>query len=354
MAFTNLNLNTTPLLETTFISDMRLIVNANVAVVKGKVEDLINTFEFDLTNKYIGVDNYFNQVKTNNVILGNSISFMDSTNVIGSLTKSSGKSIFSVDKLVIQTGGSIDMTGTGNAMAVKKLGVGMSLVNLQNTALFATDGFYVGSPGTSTPAKTQLYGETLLLGQAVTQSTDTEAVPNLITLSSESTYYHSTLVLSKSSNQFIYLTLKAPNGSYSGTDIYLFLMEDATNRPNPGQSFTIIIKDYKDSGGLNTIAVGDWGTIKLAPGYIDGTNTQALINGGTHSTAATSANAKVFAVANQHIEMYNTSIQSDITTKPLKFGSSVTLTKFENLPAIGTVTDSRFVITGSHNINIIN
>ena len=47
MAFTNLTLSTTPLLETTFISDMRLIVNANVAVVKGKVEDLINTFEFD-------------------------------------------------------------------------------------------------------------------------------------------------------------------------------------------------------------------------------------------------------------------------------------------------------------------
>jgi len=353
MAFTNLNLNTTPLLETTFISDMRLIVNANVAVVKGKVEDLINTFEFDLTNKYIGVDNYFNQVKTNNVILGNSISFMDSTNVIGSLTKSAGKSIFSVDQLVIQAGGSIDMTGTGNAMAVKKLGVGMSLVNLQNVALFPDDGFYVGSPNTSTPAKTQLYGETLLLGQAVTQSTDTEAVPNLITLSAESTYYHKTLVLSKSSNQFIYLTLKAGDASPSGKPIYLFLMEDATNRPNPGQSFTVIIKDYKDSGGVSSVPVANWGDIRIAPGYIDGTNTQVLINGGTHSTAATSANAVTFALANQYIEMYNTSIQADLGGF-LTFGASVTLTKFQNLPAIGTVTDARFVITGSHNITLVN
>jgi len=353
MAFTNLNLNTTPLLETTFISDMRLIVNANVAVVKGKVEDLINTFEFDLTNKYIGVDNYFNQVKTNNVILGNSISFMDSTNVIGSLTKSSGKSIFSVDKLIIQAGGSIDMTGTGNAMAVKKLGVGMSLVNLQNVALFADDGFYVGSPSTSTPAKTQLYGETLLLGQAVTQSTDTEAVPNLITLSAESTYYHKTLVLSKSSNQFIYLTLQAGDASPSGKPVYLFLMEDAANRPNPGQSFTVIIKDYKDSGGVSSVPLADWGDIRIAPGYIDGTNTQVLINGGTHSTAATSANAVTFALANQYIEMYNTSIQADLGGF-LKFGASVTLTKFQNLPAIGTVTDARFVITGSHNITLVN
>jgi hypothetical protein len=354
MAFTNLTLSTTPLLETTFISDMRLIVNANVAVVKGKVEDLINTFEFELTNKYIGVDNYFNQVKTNNVILGNSISFMDTTNVIGSLTKSVGKSILSVDKLVIQAGGSIDMTGTGNTMAVKKFGVGMSLANLQNVALFADDAFYVGSPATSTPIKSQFYGETKFLGQAVTQSTDTPTVPNLITLSAESTYYHSTLVLSKTSNQFIYLSIQAADSSPSGKPVYLFLMEDALNRPNPGQSFTIVIKEYLDNSGLSALPVADWGHIKIAPGYIDGTNTQALINGGTHSTAATSANAVVFALANQHVELYNTAIQADITTKPLIFGSSVTFTKFENLPSIGAVTDCRFVITGSHNINIIN
>jgi hypothetical protein len=130
-------------------------------------------------------------------------------------------------------------------------------------------------------------------------------------------------------------------------------MEDALNRPNPGQSFTIVIKEYLDNGGA-ALPVADWGAIKIAPGYIDGTNTQALINGGTHSTAATSANAVVFALANQHVELYNTAIQADITTKPLIFGASITFTKFENLPSIGAVTDSRFVITGSHNINIIN
>ena len=57
MAFTNITLNAQPLLESTFISDMRLNLNDNVSVIKGKVEDLINTFGIDLTNKYIGVDN---------------------------------------------------------------------------------------------------------------------------------------------------------------------------------------------------------------------------------------------------------------------------------------------------------
>jgi hypothetical protein len=130
-------------------------------------------------------------------------------------------------------------------------------------------------------------------------------------------------------------------------------MEDAANRPNPGQSFTVIIKDYKDSGGVTAVPMANWGDIRIAPGYIDGTNTQALINGGTHSTAATSANAVTFALANQYIEMYNTSIQPDLGGF-LSFGASVTLTKFQNLPAIGTVTDARFVITGSHNITLVN
>ena len=53
MAFTNVSLNTQTLLESTFIADMRLILNANNAVLKGKLEDIINTFEIDITNNNI-------------------------------------------------------------------------------------------------------------------------------------------------------------------------------------------------------------------------------------------------------------------------------------------------------------
>ena len=112
MAFTTLSLNIQSLQETTFISDMRLIINANNTVLQNQIQNIVNTLEIDLVNKYIGVDNYLGQVKTNNVILGNGIQFMDSTTMIAQLSKSAGKSTFSLDYIVIQPGGSIDERGT--------------------------------------------------------------------------------------------------------------------------------------------------------------------------------------------------------------------------------------------------
>jgi hypothetical protein len=353
MAFTNVTLNTQPLLESTFISDMRLILNANVSVIKGKVEDLINTFEIDLTNKYIGVDNYFNQVKTNNVILGNSISFMDSTNTIGSLTKSAGKSILSIDKLIIQAGGTIDMSGTANTMAIKRLGVGIPLASV------TADGFYVGSSTVSVPS--QFNGEAAFPKQAITQSTEgsTNTVITTTALNTGGTdYYYGVLKLTKSSKQFIYLTVRSADTSPSSSKpVIIFTYEDPANRPDPGQTFTVVIRDYQTSAGID-VAVASWGPIRIVPGFTNSaTGTPVLLDGSTLGVAATPTAA--IAALSHYIQLFNGNVQSGLGTSDLggsalrRFGSSVSLTKYETIGS-PTVTSSRFVITSSHNIKTVN
>jgi len=355
MAFTNVTLNTQPLLESTFISDMRLILNANVSVIKGKVEDLINTFEIDLTNKYIGVDNYFNQVKTNNVILGNSITFMDSTNTIGSLTKSSGKSILSIDKLVIQAGGTIDMSGTANTMAIKRLGVGIPLANV------TADGFYVGSSTVSVPS--QFYGEAAFPKQAITQSTE-GSTNTVITTTALNTggvdYYYGVLKLTKSSKQFIYLTVKSADTSPSSSKpVIIFVYEDPADRPDPGQTFTIVVRDYQTSASVD-VAVASWGPIRIVPGFTNSaTGTPVLLDGSSLGAAATPVAAITALSSNHYVQLFNGNVQSPLGTSDLggaalrKFGSSVSLTKYETIGS-PTVTSARFVITSSHNIKTVN
>ena len=355
MAFTNVTLNTQPLLESTFISDMRLILNANVSVIKGKVEDLINTFEIDLTNKYIGVDNYFNQVKTNNVILGNSISFMDSTNTIGSLTKSAGKSILSIDRLVIQAGGTIDMSGTGNAMAIKRLGVGIPLASV------TADGFYVGSQTVSVPS--QFNGEAAFPKQAITQSTE-GSTNTAITTTALNTggvdYYYGVLKLTKSSKQFIYLTVRAADTNpTSSKPVIIFVYEDPADRPDPGQTFTIIVRDYQTSASAD-VAVTSWGPIRIVPGFTNAaTGTPVLLDGSSLGVSANPTAAITALSSNHYIQLFNGNVQSGLGTSDLggtglrRFGSSVSLTKYETIGA-PTVTSSRFVITSSHNIKTVN
>lgn len=351
MSFTSASLNVQNLLETTFISDMRLIVNANNALFKSQLESLINTFEIDLVNKYLGVDNYFNQVKVNNVVLGNSITFMDSTSTIASLTKSAGKSTLSVDKIVIQPGGSIDNSGAANTMVSKRLGIGLSLADV------LADGFYVGNASTS--ATSVFYGPVTFAKQSIAQSTETaslytEISSNAVTLTGGTGYYGE-VVLSKTSKQFIYVRFKAPVAAVptSSNPIYIGVYESATSVPDAGQSFTIILKEYTNATGT-AIPLSNWGDVYIVPGHdISSTSTRipVIINGGSLSTSGTSGyfvdNLNTLGSEIQHVMMYNTNIQSSSTNN--KFGASVNFTKFE------TITNaSRYVITSSHNIEILN
>jgi hypothetical protein len=356
MAFTPISLNTQQLLESTFIADMRLIINANNTVVQGKLEDLINTLEIDLTNKVIGVDNYLNSVKSNNLVLGNSITFMDSTNTIGSLTKANGKSILSIDQLVIQPGGQIDMTGTNNSMAIKRLGVGIPL------SAVTADGFYVGSSSVS--VSSAFYGPVNFAKQAITQSTE-GSTNTVIATALTGTSYHGELKLNKASKQFIYLTINAPAGQTPANtnQVYIVVYEDPNSIPDPGQTFTIMVRDYQTSTGTD-IAVADWGNINIIPGFDKSavtTRTPAVINGGSLLTSNTISNAitELGSSSVQYIRLYNETISTSAGTNALggtakrRFGASVSLTKYEN-GGSGSTSFARFVVTNSHNTKIIN
>jgi hypothetical protein len=51
MAFVALSLSTQEILETTYVSDMRIISNSNTGLLKSKLEDLINNLKIDLSDK---------------------------------------------------------------------------------------------------------------------------------------------------------------------------------------------------------------------------------------------------------------------------------------------------------------
>lgn len=259
MAFTPTTLAITPLLETTFISDMRLIVNANTTLLKTKVEDIINTLEIDLVNKYIGVDTPVNKIFSADEVISNSIIFKAGAAVgastIASLTQSAGVSTFTVDNLVLVKG--ISASAVGSKIASPTVVIGTDSSNLPITYPItggnADKGLYVGD--STTPIKTRLYGEVEIPKQAITQSFTNSGgafSPRLIQLTSNGTqtYSYAKLLLSKTDPQFIYIDLKF-DGTYSnyGNPIYLLLHESYSNKPATGQTFTIIInKIYKSDG----------------------------------------------------------------------------------------------------------
>jgi hypothetical protein len=351
MAYTPVSLNIQNLLETTFISDMRLIINANNAVLKAQTEDLFNTFEVDLVNKYIGVDNYIGQVKTNNVILGNAIQFMDSTTMIANLYKSSGKSILSIDRIIIQAGGSIDNSGSANTIVSKRLGIGLALADV------TTDGFFVGNVSTSATA--EFYGPVTFAKQAVASSTEgtsntqISTVNASITVPAATTAYYGEVTLAKTGKQFIYVTIKAPVAATptSSNPIYIGVYESATDTPVAGQSFTVIIKDFTDSAGT-PISVVNWGEVYFIPGFDVSTlssKTPGLINGGSLSTSGAAATfIDGLTTTKQYVQCYNANIETG-TAVSKAYGASFNLTKFENV-----TNAARYVITSSHNIEIIN
>jgi hypothetical protein len=77
---------------------MRLIVNANTTLLKSQLEEVINTLQIDLVNKYIGVDSPIEKVYSNSAVISDQILFKAGTSgsaaTIASLTQSAGVSTF--------------------------------------------------------------------------------------------------------------------------------------------------------------------------------------------------------------------------------------------------------------------
>jgi hypothetical protein len=279
MAFTQLNLQTQQLLESTFISDMRIILNANTTLLKNTVQDAFNSLEIDSVNKKIGVDNPLTSIYTNALRLGNELLFTDGSTQIGSLTKSAGKSTLEVDNIVIKAGGTVSMSGTASTLAITRLGVGFgspASVTVDGLTIAPASGLYV-------------QGLMQLSNSAATSSESVSS--NLTAVSGNPSVYECDITLNATSKQNIELALVYPitaasAGALSNPIVVVNLYTNATTPPLKGQSFTFMVKSVKgsDNVDVNSTWIGS-AVIRVIGGW-DATKSRVLIN--QQSAAATS------------------------------------------------------------------
>jgi hypothetical protein len=369
MAFTATTLAITPLLDTTFLSDMRLIVNSNTTVLKTQLEDVINELEIDLVNKYIGVDTPINKLLSQDVVVTNSIIFKAGSSVsattIASLVQSAGVSTFLVDNVTFTK--TLAATAVGSKIASPTVVIGTDSSNISvvnpTDGSNADKGLYVGDA--TTPIKTRLYGEVEIPKQAVTQSYSNSAgvfTPREVTLSANGTSYaYAKLTLSKTDPQFIYVNLTYPAGYTSyGNSIWLLLHESTTNRPAAGQTFTIVInKIYQaDTTEVTYASLPAISNLNSEPGVnlicgsiSDGTYKRAYVNSSTWTSPAATDILAIAAIATDPLAYYfrfgNINNQSSTVFKPR--GSSMSFTKSEQ-----STDYSSYTITSSNNMVVIN
>ena len=399
MAFTETTLTTSSLLETTFISDMRLIVNANTTIVKSKLEDIINDLQIDLVNKYIGVDIPIQQLYTNDAVIANQLFLRNGTSgtsgTIASLTQSAGTSAFLSDNINFTK--TLTSLAAGSKVLTPSVVIGTTVGNA--AVSFPTSGgsgivdrgLYVGDA--TTPISANFYGEVNIKKQSIVQSYntdfDTVGTVRLLELTSvdaspgASSALYANLTLSKTDPQFIYVNLKTPAAfTLAATNpIYLLLHEDFTtapstpvgtsgitaSRPNVGQTFTIILNNLINNSSV-AISTSTWPAPQVASGTAAAINiisgftqtasagTGALksgyINGAlwpTLPTTVTSAITKLTETTPylQYVRLYNRNVQAAAIPKPR--ATSVSFTKTQH-----STNFSYYTVTNSHNIAIIN
>jgi hypothetical protein len=381
MPFTNTSLSTTSLLETTFISDMRIIVNSNTTVLKNKIEDIINNLQIDLVNRYLGVDQPLGNVYTNGLTVSSGFLFKNGTAssaaTIASLTQSSGYSTFLSDN--IQFTRVLKATSTSSRAALRTIVVGGTSGSTDLSyptsagAGIADPGLYVGD--TSTPISAGFYGDVTFAKRAITQSYSTSGGRVVSVTRVGGTYSHGILALSKNDPQFIPVDIQlSDTGSQdSAKPIWIQLHEDFTStssRPNVGQSFTVVVNNIYNLDGT-AVAVANWpavepststnGGLAIMPGYAkngtagSGAYKIGYINNATWASGSfpdsgTSAVANVGTSMDvkTFVRLFNESVQSD-PSNPDILGANITLTK------ISESTDfSRYIITGGSNYAIVN
>jgi len=386
MAFTETTLATSSLLETTFISDMRLIVNANNTIVKSKVEDIINDLQIDLVNKYIGVDIPIQQLYTNDAVISNQLLFKSGTSgtsgTIASLTQTAGTSAFLADNINFTK--TLTSLAAGSKVLTPSVVIGTTVGNA--AVSFPTSGgsgivdrgLYVGDA--TTPISASFYGEVNIKKQAVVQSynTDFDTVGTVRTLELTSvdvtpvstSGLYANLTLSKTDPQFIYVNLKTPAAfTLAATNpIYLLLHEDfttTTSRPVAGQTFTIILNNLINNSSV-AISTSTWpqaqapstntAAINIISGFTQtasagaGALKSGYINAAVWSTLPTTVTIAIstLSTTHQYVRLYNTNIQGP-SVVPRPRATSVSFTKTQH-----STNFSYYTVTNSNNITIKN
>jgi hypothetical protein len=381
MAFTNTTLSITPLLETTFISDMRIIVNSNVTVLKSKLEDVINTLQIDLVNKYIGTDLPISLLRSEGVTVTNQLLFKSGNSsgaaTIASLTQSAGTSTFSSHN--IEFTNALSANANSSRAALKTVIVGGTS---GGTALsFPTSagagipdpGLYVGD--TATPVPANFYGNAGFTKTAITQSTNYSAVRVIQATRPAGTYSHVPLVLARTDPQYLAITVKLGDSGTQAANMPIWIQlhesfESTSTRPQVGQSFTIVFNDIIDSGST-PVVTSAWpavqsitsltGGINIMPGWDNdsspgtGNVKPCLINnfGWTSGNPSDASTAVTRLAGNTNItdrtwvRLYSPGLQVDDVAN--KLGACVTFTKIAEESTL-----SRYIVTGGSNYIIVN
>lgn len=278
MAFTQLNLQTQQLLESTFISDMRIIINANTTLLKNTVQDAFNSIEIDTVNKKIGVDNPLTSIYTSAIRLGTELLFTDGSTQIGSLTKSAGKSVLEVDQISIKAGGQVSAMGTASKIGVTRLGVGITdLTNL------SVDGLTIA------PASGLYVQGSAQFSNSIQHSSES-VTANLVAVSGS--VYECDITLNATSKQNIELALVYPitataASGLSSPIVVVNVYTNATTPPLKGQSFTFMVKSVKGSDAADVNSTWQNAAIVRVIGGHNASLNRTLIN--QQASAATSA-----------------------------------------------------------------
>jgi hypothetical protein len=261
MPFTPISLPIQQILMTNFVTDIATISNANVLLLQAKLEDLINDLEIDIATTSIGTTTPITSLKSQTVILqDNGLIYQAGSptpTVIATLAKNiSSESVLTVDHIVTNMTAGFDTITTND-------------ITIVNSATFT------GTADFNAP---------VTINSSVVESKES-VTANLTWAGVIGTPAETTITLSNTSRQNIFLTLKAstapdPTPVYDGTtaidpdisEFNIIIDFDLTNPPAQNTKFTIYLVDVINSGALTTIVVPYVQTAAIPIKFIAGTN----------------------------------------------------------------------------------
>ena len=198
MPFTPISLPIQQILMTNFVTDIATISNANVILLQAKLEDLINDLEIDIATTSIGTTTPITSLKSQTVILQDTGLIYQAGSptptVIATLAKNiSSESVLTVDHIVTNMTAGFDTITTND-------------ITIANSATFT------GTADFNAP---------VTINSSVVESKES-VTANLTWAGVIGTPAETTITLSNTSRQNIFLTLKAstapdPTPVYDGT-----------------------------------------------------------------------------------------------------------------------------------------
>lgn len=239
MAFSTVDIPIQEMLQSDFIVDLAQIHNTNVLLLKDKLEDLLNTFEIDITTISIGIDSPINTIKAQNVVFqdgGWQLQTGIPNQIIARLQKNvNNQSVLNVDIL------NIDISLNSDVIVVNDLTV--------------NDSIQVDGPAAFT-SSLQYSGQMVESKETVSATLNFDGVNTAV----------ARLTLTDTSKTNIYVKLAAqtavgPTQVWSGAsfaaglaNMILYLDFDANNPPAQNTSFTVYIVDVVENSGSTSLA----------------------------------------------------------------------------------------------------